>query len=135
VRVIADSDSFLTVAPYAPRFPFETWIVPKRHESAFENSSSQVYEGLAKALKNLLVRADQVLDNPAYNLVIHTAPIQEPAMDHYHWHVEFMPRLTKTAGFERGTGFYQNPTPPEEAAKYLREAKIETPPPVTAESK
>src|ERR1022692_1185386 len=135
VRVIADSDSFLTVAPYAPRFPFETWIVPKRHESAFENSSSQVYEGLAKALKNLLVRADQVLDNPAYNLVVHTAPIQEPAMDHYHWHVEFMPRLTKTAGFERGTGFYQNPTPPEEAAKYLREPKVETPPPAAAESK
>jgi len=135
VRVIADSDSFLTVAPYAPRFPFETWILPKRHESAFENSSSQVYEGLAKALKNLLVRADQVLDHPAYNLVVHTAPIQEPAMDHYHWHIEFMPRLTKTAGFERGTGFYQNPTPPEEAAKYLREAKVETPPATAAERK
>ena len=52
-------------------------------------------------------------------------------MDHYHWHVEFMPRLTKIAGFEWGTGFYQNPTPPEEAAKYLREAKIETSQPVT----
>ncbi len=135
VRVVADDPGFLTVAPYAPRFPFETWILPKRHESAFENSSSQVYEGLAKALKNLLVRADQVLDNPAYNLVIHTAPVQEAAMDHYHWHVEFMPRLTKTAGFEWGTGFYQNPTPPEEAAKYLREAKIEMTQPVAAGSK
>ncbi len=70
---------FLTLAPYAPRFPFETWILPKQHESAFENSSSQVYESLAKALKNLLMRADQVLDNPAYNLVIHTAPVQEGA--------------------------------------------------------
>ncbi|MGA2690626.1 MAG: galactose-1-phosphate uridylyltransferase [Candidatus Korobacteraceae bacterium] len=130
VRIVAENDSFLTLAPYAPRFPFETWILPKRHESAFENSSSHVYEGLAKALKNLLMRADKVLDNPAYNLVVHTAPVQEAAMDYYHWHIEFMPRLTKIAGFEWGTGFYQNPTPPEEAAKYLREAKIELPQPV-----
>jgi len=130
IRVVAATEGFVTLAPYAPRFPFETWIIPRRHESAFENSSSQVYEGLAKALKNLLVRADQVLDYPSYNLVIHTAPVQEPAMEHYHWHVEFMPRLTKIAGFEWGTGFYQNPTPPEEAAKYLREAKIEASQPV-----
>jgi len=125
IRVISEDDNFLTLAPYAPRFPFETWIIPQRHESAFENSSSQVYESLSKSLKNLLTRADQVLDSPAYNLVIHTAPIQEPALDYYHWHIEFMPRLTKTAGFEWGTGFYQNPTPPEEAAKYLKEAKVE----------
>ncbi len=125
VRVVGENESFLTVAPYAPRFPFETWVLPKRHESAFENSSSQVYEALAKSLKSLLTRADQVLDSPSYNLVIHTAPVQEPALDHYHWHIEFMPRLTKTAGFEWGTGFYQNPTPPEEAAKFLREAKVE----------
>ena len=106
-------------------------MLPKKHESAFENASSQVYEALARALKNLLQRADQVLDNPAYNLVIHTAPVQEGPMDHYHWHIEFMPRLTKTAGFEWGTGFYQNPTPPEEAAKYLREAKVKTQVPVS----
>ncbi|MFZ0706306.1 MAG: galactose-1-phosphate uridylyltransferase [Candidatus Korobacteraceae bacterium] len=125
IRVVSENDSFLTIAPYAPRFPFETWVLPKRHESAFENSSSQVYESLAKSLKSLLTRADQVLDSPAYNLVIHTAPVQEASLDYYHWHIEFMPRLTKTAGFEWGTGFYQNPTPPEEAAKYLREAKVE----------
>ncbi len=124
LRVVGENENFLTVAPYAPRFPFETWILPKQHESAFENSSSQVYEALAKSLKNLLARANQVLDSPAYNLVIHTAPIQEGPLDYYHWHIEFMPRLKKLAGFEWGTGFYQNPTPPEEAAKFLREAKV-----------
>ena len=51
--------------------------------------------------------------------------------DHYHWHIEFMPKLTKTAGFEWGTGFYINPTPPEEAAKFLREASVEEPVPAT----
>lgn len=127
VRVIAENDGFVTIAPYAPRFPFETWILPKRHESSFENASSKTYEDLAKALKLLLMKSDRVLDTPAYNLVIHTAPLQESGLEHYHWHVEFMPKLTKTAGFEWGTGFYINPTPPEEAARFLREARVDMP--------
>ena len=130
--MVAENENFVTLAPYAPRFPFETWLLPKRHESAFENASSKMYTDLAKALRELLVRADRVLDNPAYNLVIHTAPVQEPQLDHYHWHMEFMPKLTKTAGFEWGTGFYINPTPPEEAARFLRDAGVETTQPVTA---
>jgi UDPglucose--hexose-1-phosphate uridylyltransferase len=131
VRVVAENEGFLTVAPYAPRFPFETWILPRQHESAFENSSSHMFENLARSLKDLLGRADRVLDNPPYNLVIHTSPAQDPTNDHYHWHIEFMPKLTKTAGFEWGTGFYINPTPPEEAAKFLREANVEEPAPVS----
>jgi UDPglucose--hexose-1-phosphate uridylyltransferase len=125
IRVVAENEHFLTLAPYAPRFPFETWILPKQHESAFENSPPGYFHSLAKALKTLLMKADRVLDNPPYNLVIHSSPIQDPANDHYHWHIEFMPKLTKTAGFEWGTGFYINPTPPEEAAKFLREASVE----------
>jgi UDPglucose--hexose-1-phosphate uridylyltransferase len=130
-RVVAENSDFLTLAPYAPRFPFETWILPKQHESAFENSSSQLFENLAKAIKTLLSKADRVLDNPPYNLVIHSSPVQDPTSDHYHWHIEFMPKLTKTAGFEWGTGFYINPTPPEEAAKFLREASVEDAVPAT----
>jgi UDPglucose--hexose-1-phosphate uridylyltransferase len=90
-----------------------------------------MFENLAKALKTLLTKADRVLDNPPYNLVIHTSPVQDPTNDHYHWHIEFMPKLTKTAGFEWGTGFYINPTPPEEAAKFLREASVEEAVPAT----
>ena len=45
-------------------------------------------------------------------------------MNHYHWHFEIMPKLVRAGGFEWGSGFYINPTPPEEAAKFLREAKI-----------
>ncbi len=131
VRVVGENQDFVTLAPYAPRFPFETWILPKRHESAFENSSSSMFENLARSLKALLAKAYNVLDNPAYNLVIHTSPVQDPFNEHYHWHIEFMPKLTKTAGFEWGTGFYINPTPPEEAAKFLREASAEVAAPVT----
>ena len=69
-------------------------------------------------------RLDAALAFPSYNYVIHTSPIGEEINDHYHWHIEMMPKLTKVAGFEWGTGFYINPTPPEEAARFLREAKV-----------
>jgi len=124
IRVVSENSEFVTMAPYAPRFPFETWILPKRHESGFENSSSQVFEALARALKELAMKADMVLDKPAYNLIVHSSPLQDPSNEHYHWHLEFMPRLTKTAGFEWGTGFYINPTPPEESARFLRQADV-----------
>ena len=127
IRVVAENDDFLTIAPYAPRFPFETWILPKQHESAFENSSSRMFQNLAKAIRTLLNKANRVLDDPPYNLVIHSSPTQDSSNDHYHWHIEFVPKLTKVGGFEWGTGFYINPTPPEEAAKFLREASVEEP--------
>jgi UDPglucose--hexose-1-phosphate uridylyltransferase len=129
VRVAAENQDFVTICPYAPRYPFETWIMPRRHESAFENSPSQLYENLARILKVVLNKAIRVLGNPAYNFVLHTSPIQENTNDYYHWHMEIIPKLTKIAGFEWGTGFYINPTPPEEAAKFLREAKVEEPEP------
>ena len=127
VRVADENQDFVTLAPYAPRFPFETWILPKRHESSFENATSNVYENLARILGSLLRKAVRVLDDPAYNLVVHSSPLQEDTHDYYHWHVELIPKLTKTAGFEWGTGFYINPTPPEEAARFLREAEVPEP--------
>jgi UDPglucose--hexose-1-phosphate uridylyltransferase len=124
VRVISETDLFVTLAPYAPRFPFEMWILPKQHASAFENHQSLIYAGLAKVLKDNLARLDVVLDRPAYNLMIHTSPIGEETSEHYHWHIEIIPKLTKVAGFEWGTGFYICPTPPEESARFIREAQV-----------
>jgi UDPglucose--hexose-1-phosphate uridylyltransferase len=125
VRVAAENQDFVTLSPYASRYPFEMWVLPRRHESSFENSPSSLYENLARMLRTILAKAALVLDNPAYNLVLHTSPVQENTQDYYHWHLEIIPKLTKTAGFEWGTGFYINPTPPEEAAKFLREAVVE----------
>ncbi|MBZ5522023.1 MAG: galactose-1-phosphate uridylyltransferase [Acidobacteriia bacterium] len=125
VRIVAENPDFVALAPYAPRYPFETWILPRRHESAFENSPSHLYENLARMLRSILTRAYHVLEDPAYNLVVHTSPIHDNTNDYYHWHLELVPRLTKIAGFEWGTGFYINPTPPEEAAQFLREAEDE----------
>lgn len=132
IRIAAENEDFVTLCPYAPRFPFEAWILPKRHESAFENSPSHLYENLARILRTVLNKANRVLDNPAYNLVLHSSPVQENTADYFHWHVEFMPKLTKTAGFEWGTGFYINPTSPEESARFLREVSVEEKQPVKA---
>ena len=124
VRVIATNDAFIALAPYAPRFPFEMWLLPKQHGSAFENNQSPVFSHLARMLKDCLRRLDVVLDLPAYNLMLHTSPIGEESNEHFHWHIEIMPKLTKVAGFEWGTGFYICPTPPEESARFLREAQV-----------
>ncbi len=100
----------------------ETWILPKRHESHFEETEAASVQNLAWGLRRVLRMMDRVLERPPFNLIIHSAPVQEPALAHYHWHIEITPQLSKVAGFEWGTGFYMNPTPPEEAARFLREA-------------
>src|SRR6267378_1255850 len=93
---------------------------------SYDDHQSSMYASLARMLKDTLMRLDEVLDRPALNFMIHTSPIGEEINDHYHWHIEIIPKLTKVAGFEWGTGFYINPTPPEESARFLREAKIPT---------
>jgi UDPglucose--hexose-1-phosphate uridylyltransferase len=123
-RVIHENADVVALAPYAPRFPFETWLLPRNHSARFEDAPRQVYESLARMLKIVLMRMNKALESPDYNLIIHNSPFSEPqANDYYHWHVELMPKLTRTAGFEWGTGFYINPTSPEEAAQVLRTAR------------
>ena len=122
-RIITENKSFLSIAPFASRFPFETWILPKIHHPSFEQMEFSQFEQAAQILSDTLQRMNQVLTDPPYNYVIHTSFFPEVDMHYYHWHFEVMPKLTKMAGFEWGTGFYINPTPPEEAAEYMREAK------------
>ena len=122
-RLISENADFVAVAPYAPRFPFETWLLPTRHQSLFEDAPRHEYASLARLLGDLLRRMNKTLLNPPYNLLIHSAPVTEAVGEFYHWHVEVIPKLTKVAGFEWATGFYLNPTSPEEAAQVLRDAR------------
>jgi UDPglucose--hexose-1-phosphate uridylyltransferase len=125
-RVVVMNDRFLTIEPFAPRFPFETWILPRRHDSSFQVvQDDDEFKDLAKILKDTLGRLNRALDRPPYNFVIHTAPVTEGELEYFHWHLEIMPVLTRVAGFEIGSGFYINPTPPEDAAQYLREIAVE----------
>jgi UDPglucose--hexose-1-phosphate uridylyltransferase len=123
-RLIQENADMIAIAPYAPRFAFETWILPRRHASRFEEAAKSDYECLARLLKAVLQRFDRALASPPFNLVLHTSPFAEEVGDVYHWHIEIMPRLTRVAGFEWGTGFAINPTPPEEAAQVLRGVKL-----------
>lgn len=120
-RIVEEGSEFIAYAPYAPRFPFETWIVPKRHQCAYEMIEPEQMRALAAIFRRTLRRLNLALENPPFNFIVHSAPFQERAADFFHWHIEIMPKLTKVAGFEWGSGFYINPTPPEESAKYMRE--------------
>ena len=125
-RMVLEGEHFVAFAPFAPRFPFETWLLPRRHASHFEFAQSADTDELAGDLREVLARIEKALDRPAYNYVIHNAPFTNGPMEHYHWHIEIIPRLTRVAGFEWGTGFYINPVAPESAAEYLRAIDLET---------
>jgi UDPglucose--hexose-1-phosphate uridylyltransferase len=122
-RLVLARAGLAVLAPYAARFPYETWILPLAHASAFERGDAAQDAALAEVLGETLRRLGRVLPGLAYNLVLHTAPCRAPALAHYHWHVEILPRLAGLAGFEWGSGFCINPVLPEDAAAALRAAE------------
>jgi len=125
-RIIFEGEHFIAASPFAARFPFEVWILPKLHCSHFERAGTEQYRSLAQVLKVALGLLDTALDDPPFNYIIHSAPLREADSKHFHWHLEITPALTKVAGFEVGTGFYINPVPPEAAAAHLREILAES---------
>jgi len=124
-RIVLDTPHFVVFCPFASRFPFETWVLPKQHSSHFENISRQSIDELGTVIKTVLSKLELALDDPPYNYVLHTAPFDANELPHYLWHIEIFPRLTRVAGFEWGSGFYINPVPPEEAAEFLRNVEID----------
>ncbi|KAF1081805.1 MAG: Galactose-1-phosphate uridylyltransferase [Candidatus Rifleibacterium amylolyticum] len=124
IRVVHESDDFIVFCPFASRFPFEMEITPKFHMPFFEMIENEQVFGFATALQTALRKMEALLPGQPYNFVLHTSPCSDSYRDFYHWHIELIPKLTKIAGFEWGSGFYINPTPPEDAAEQLREAKI-----------
>ena len=131
-RIVYENKEYISFCPFASRFPFEIWLLPKRHSAHF---CSQITKKntplLADALRTTMRKLDSALYNPQYNYVVHTAP--NPISRHgysknidrdFHWHIEIIPRLTRAAGFEWGADFYINPMAPEEAARSLREKEI-----------
>ncbi|HEX2896953.1 MAG TPA: galactose-1-phosphate uridylyltransferase, partial [candidate division Zixibacteria bacterium] len=127
VRVVFENESFICIQPFAPRFPFESWILPKEHLASFPEMDSHKYLLLGRTVKELLKRLKLALNDPPFNYMIHTSPMDKEYHSYYHWHIEVIPKLTKVAGFEWGTGFYINPTSPEAAAEFLKKVKLEQP--------
>jgi UDPglucose--hexose-1-phosphate uridylyltransferase len=130
-RLVIETDHFVVLSPFAARFPFEMWILPKRHAADYAYIDAGEIVDLAGVMKRILMRLRLALGNPPFNYVLHHAPFRRPRggywttiEEDYHWHIELMPRLTRIAGFEWGSGFYINPTPPEVAAETLRDVAL-----------
>ncbi len=121
-RLILESNHFVVIAPYASRFAFEICIVPKAHQSHAETMAPEQMQDLGQVVQRLLRKVDAALERPAYHMVLHSAPIQDLPLAHYHWHIELIPKLTHVDGFEWGSEICLNPTAPEEAAKFLRDS-------------
>ncbi len=131
-RIVRNDGEFLAFSPYAARHPFEMMIAPQRHSHDFTQLDHSGLTRLAETLGDLLRRQRQVLRDPPYNILLCTAPpphrragkpyFWNSLIFDYHWHIELMPRLARPIGVEWGSGFYCNPTAPEEAAAFLRDA-------------
>ncbi len=124
LRIIEENEEFITLSPFAPRSPFEMWVLPKRHQSRFTSVDDWQLANLSELFSSTMKRLSKALPNVPYNFMLHTAPIRDSKLEHYHWHIELMPKLSTAAGFEWGTGFHINTVPPEEAAKILREQSL-----------
>lgn len=123
-RIVEQNDHFIGFTPFASRFPFEMWIMPRAHSAHFEAIPRAEFEALAALLKKCLAKLEKALDMPPYNYIIHTGPFRNVDEEQYHWHIEIIPRIVQLAGFEWGTGFYINTVPPEVAAQYLRDTDV-----------
>lgn len=123
-RLVAEHERWAVLCPYAARFPFEIWILPKLHAPCFERTADRDLADLARLLRQTLARLERALDHPAFNYVIHSQPADITDSESYHWHIEILPRLTQTAGFEWGSGWFINPVAPENAARLLRQVAL-----------
>lgn len=130
-RIAFESANYIIWTPFASSFPFETWILPKRHLHNYSIMADDELSDLSYVLRLNLLSIKSLLNDPPYNFVIHTSPSKFLRPGHpehwdsieydFHWHLEIIPRLTTIAGFEWGAGLFINPTSPEAAADYLRE--------------
>lgn len=121
-RIIFETPHFLFFCPFASRYPFEIWIIPRRHAPDFVSIEDDEMWDLAAGMETIFGRLLRLLQDPPFSFSFHSSPIQEEYhKPEYHWHVEIRPRIGLSEGFEWGTGFFVNSTPPELAATYLRE--------------
>lgn len=122
-RIILETEHFVLFTPYAAFSPFAMWIYPKRHNSSFCDITDEEIKNLAYVLRTALRKLFFGLNDPDYNYIIRTAPKGYNNSAFFHWYITIVPRLTRSAGFELGSGMFINPTIPEENAEYLRNVK------------
>ncbi|MFS7908157.1 putative galactose-1-phosphate uridyl transferase, class I, HIT-like superfamily [Helianthus anomalus] len=124
--LIDESTHFISISPFASAFPFETWIIPRYHSSHYHELDEDKAIDLGGLLKLTLQKLSVQLNDPPYNYMIHTSPLQitSSQLPYTHWYIQIVPQLSTIGGFEMGTGCYINPVFPEDAAKILREVEM-----------
>lgn len=125
-RLILTSKHFIAFVPYAALSPFHIWIFPRRHFSCFSRIETEELKDLALVLQQVLAKLYLGLGNPDYNFILRSSPTSETETTYYHWYISIVPRVSRTAGFELGTGMYINTALPDKSAQFLREVEIAT---------
>ena len=125
-RLIVTSDHFVALEPFASYTPFCTHIYPRRHMANFADISGEEISDLAHVLRLVLAKLYYGLHDPDFNFTIRSAPAECSGVKYYHWYVSIIPRLTRVAGFELGSGMYINTVLPESAAEFFREVNVES---------
>ena len=119
-RVIVANDDFVALAPFASGFPFETWVLPRRHMPDFGQVGERAIPGLAAIFCDAMTKLRNALHDPHFSLALHSGPLSGEYEDEFHWHWELIPHLSGELGMEWATGVYFNPIAPEDAAACLR---------------
>ncbi|MBM2820352.1 MAG: galactose-1-phosphate uridyl transferase, Gal-1-P uridylyltransferase [Candidatus Berkelbacteria bacterium] len=120
IRVVAENNDFLAFTFFAARFPFEIWILPKKHQLSFETIPAGERENMARVIYEVLGMLNKTLRFPPFNWWIHTSPRQDHVGNFYHWHMEIAPRVSKFGGYEMGSGIVIDVVSPELAAQFLK---------------
>lgn len=124
VRLIYETKHFVAFIPYAALSPFHLWIFPRRHSSSFDSITDDEISDLAVNLRTVLAKIHRGLGDPDYNYTIRTIPTRIQHTDYFHWYLTIIPRITRTAGFELGSGMFINTSIPEESARFLRDVEV-----------
>jgi UDPglucose--hexose-1-phosphate uridylyltransferase len=124
MRVIVESEHFVSFIPYAALSPFHTWIFPKRHIPSFGNITEEEQRDLASTLKTTLLKLYEGLDDPDYNMVFRSLSPYRTRSEYLHWYITIVPRMHRATGFELGSGMYVNTTIPEDVASFLRGVRV-----------
>jgi UDPglucose--hexose-1-phosphate uridylyltransferase len=125
VRVVLETEHFVSFIPFASLTPFSMLIMPRRHMACFAEMNGAEAADLARNLRRTLAKLYHGLVDPDYNYVIRTAPTEYCGVKYYHWYVSIIPRLTRMAGFELSSGMFINVSLPEENASFLRGIQVQ----------
>jgi len=124
-RIVLKSELFVAMEVFASATPFATHIFPLRHMASFGEITAAEIADLAHVLRTLLAKIYVGLENPDLNFTIRSGPVDNAGARHFHWYVSVIPRLTRVAGFELGSGMFINTVLPEAAADFLRNVSVE----------